>query len=82
MGSHSSKSIKFQAFSRFFQGRNYNFPSQNGGMLCCDIVLDFYSVKLPKKMFGIVRNCEDIKFQVVPNFVNFHGKFKVFPVLK
>ncbi len=58
-------------------------------MLCCDIVLDFYPVKLPKK-FGVERNCEDIKFQVLQDFVKFHGKrfckfhgkLKVFLVLK
>ncbi len=47
-------------------------------MLYCDIILDFYPFKVPKKKYVLIRNCEDIKFQVLKDFVKFHGKVKVF----
>ncbi len=45
----TQKVLNSRYFSRFFQCRNDNFL---GGILCCDIVLDFYSVKLRKNVGG------------------------------
>ncbi len=51
--SHYSDRIKFHAFfPNFFQGRNFFFFKLNSDILYCDIVLDFYPVKIPTKCLG------------------------------